>query len=183
MGLFVIIFLFGCAPVLRPELLQSASIDVPFDDMREHPSLYKGKLYLLGGIIDKTKTSDAGSLIEAVYIPVDSKGYLKGARLSQERFLALWPKSRGLLDPLIYRQKRSITIAGEFIEPRKGKIDEMDYTYAVFEIQDVYLWEEQYYYMPPAYPYPPYPYYYPYWWWEFPRWRYYYGAPFWYWPP
>ncbi|MEW6601792.1 MAG: Slp family lipoprotein, partial [Nitrospirota bacterium] len=51
------------------------------------------------------------------------------------------------------------TLAGEFIDMRKGKIGEMDYVYPLFEIKEIYLWEElkerdyYYYYLPPPYPY------------------------------
>ena len=32
-----------------------------------------------------------------------------------------------MLDPLVYRKGREITLAGDFVEVRKGKIDEMEY--------------------------------------------------------
>jgi len=154
--------------------MQSASLDVPFLDLRENPELYRGNLFALGGIIVNTRVTEKGSLIEAVYVPVDSRGYLRGIGASHERFLALWPKERGILDPMIYRQKREITIAGEFKEIQRGKIDDLEYSYPVFEIVDFYLWEERppsYYYYPPPYPYGPYWGDYPYYWYDRPYWR------------
>jgi len=55
-------------------------------------------------------------------------------------------------------------LAADFLELRKGKIDDMEYTYPVFVIRQVYLWDEYRYYnnyWPGYYPYY-YPNYYPY---------------------
>ncbi len=57
----------------------------------------------------------------------------------------------------MFKKGREITLAGEFVDIRKGKIDEMEYAYPVFDIKQIYLWQEEKYYI-----YPPYYYYYPY---------------------
>ncbi len=156
-------FLLGaCSPVLSRELMQQGTRDVAFNQLREKPDNYKGRLFILGGVIADTWFSDQGSQIEALYVPVDSYGYLKAWDHGQGRFLAVYPRSKGLLDPVVFKNGREITLAGEFLEIRTGKIDEMEYAFPVFEIKQIYLWREEYYY---AYPYP---YYYPY----------YYSAPF-----
>lgn len=179
--------LISCAPVLREELMNAASTDFSLSDMRRNPDLYKGKLFILGGLIVNTKLTERGSEIEAVYVLVDSRGYLKGIEPSDGRFLAILPREKGFLDPLIYRQGREITLAGEFVGIETGRIDEMEYTYPVFEIKDLYLWEERRFYLvsPPPYPswyylywYYPYPY-----WWDEPWWRYHPPHPRWYEPP
>ena len=117
--------------------------------------MYKGKLFILGGIIAETRFSEKGSQIEALSVPVDSLGYLQGSDHTQGRFLAVYPRSKGLLDPMVFKQGREITLAGEFVEVRKGKIDEMEYVYPVFEIREIYLWDEHrdYYYSNYYYPY------------------------------
>jgi outer membrane lipoprotein len=154
------LFLFSCAPVLRKELMDVAVRDMPLSEIKRKPEFYKGRLFILGGVIVDTKVTAEGSLIEALYVDVDSRGYLKGFGFSSGRFLSLFPKESGLLDPMIFRSGREITIAGEFIEEKKGKIDEMEYVYPFFKIKEIYLWEEKkdYYVVPPYY-YP-----YPYWW-------------------
>lgn len=171
----VIMLLFSCTYVIRKDLIDIAIIDVPFSEISANPDPYRGKIFMLGGIIVNTKIIEKGSLIEAVYVSVDSRGYLEEVRHPNGRFLAFYPKEKGLLDPQIYHGGRKITIAGEFIETRTGKIDEMEYTYPFFEIKDIHLWEERrFYYMRP--PYPPWYYPYPYWWYE-PGWRYSYPPP------
>ncbi len=153
----------ACSPVLSRELMRQGSRDISFDQLRGTPDAYKGRLFILGGVITDTRLSEQGSQIEALYIPVDSYGYLKTGEHGQGRFLAMYPKPKGLLDPVVFKKGREITLAGEFVDIRKGKIDEMEYSYPVFDIKQIYLWQEDKYY----YAYPPY-YYYPY----------YYNAPF-----
>ena len=106
--LFVLVslYLLSCAPVIRKDLMDIAIRDVSLSDIKRSPELYKGKLFVLGGIIVNTKATSEGSLIEALYVPVDSRGYLKGAGLSHSRFLALFPKESGFLDPMIFRRER-----------------------------------------------------------------------------
>jgi outer membrane lipoprotein len=165
----VIMLLSSCTYVIRKDLMDVAIVDVPFSEIGANPDLYRGKIFILGGIIVNTKIIEKGSLIEAVYVPVDSRGYLDDVRHSNGRFLAFYPKEKGLLDPQIYHSGKRITVAGEFIETRTGKIDKMEYTYPFFEIKDIYLWGEGgLYYMRP--PYPSWYYSYPYWWHE-PWWR------------
>jgi outer membrane lipoprotein len=152
------LLLSACYPVLSRELMREGSRDVPFDLLRESSDSFKGRLFILGGIIVNTRFTETGSQIEALFVPVDSSGYLKERTYAQGRFLALYPRSQGLLDPLVYKRGREITLAGTFLETRKDKIDEMEYTYPVFEIRQIYLWEEDRYRYSPYY----YPYYYNY---------------------
>jgi len=171
--------LFSCAPILREEIMKIASRDVNISDMRKNPLFYREKLFILGGIIVNTKFTERGSLIEAVYVPVDYRGYLKDIEILNGRFLAIFSKEKGFLDPLIYRKGREITLAGEFIETHIGKIDEMEYIYPVFEIKELYLWKERYY-ITPAYPL--WHHYYPYWWYDpwwgfYPSFHYWHGHP------
>jgi outer membrane lipoprotein len=93
-------------------------------------------------------------------MPVDRYGYLNYASAYQGRFLAVFPRAKGLLDPMIFKKGREITIAGDYAGVRKGRIDEMEYAYPVFEIRQIHLWEDQRDYWP--YGYPSY-YYYPGW--------------------
>jgi outer membrane lipoprotein len=159
----VSLLLASCAPVLDRQLMREGQRDVSFDELRSNPDAYKGRLYILGGLIAETRFTEQGSQLEVLAVPVDSYGYLKERERSTGRFLAVLPKNKALLDPLVYKTGREVVLAGEFLEIRKGKIDEMAYEYPVFEIRQIHLFEEQQYYNN-MYPYPYYPYYpYPYW--------------------
>jgi len=149
--------MYSCTPVLSRNLLSNGIVTEGISDIKQDPDSYKGRLFIFGGIIVKTETTKDGSVIEAIFVPVNSLGYLKSIKTSGGRFLAIY-KSQEILDPLIFSEKREISLAGEFIGIRKGNIGEMDYAYPLFEIKDIYLWEEMkekdyyYYYMPPPYP-------------------------------
>lgn len=162
----VVSVLTGCSPVLNSELMKEGARDFQLTHVVETPEVFKDKLFILGGVIVETKLIEKGSQIEALFVPVNSSGYLRDYERHQGRFLAVYPRSKGILDPLIYKKGREITLAGDFVEVRKGKIDEMEYPYPVFTIRQIYLFDEYKDY-PYAWPYP-YPYYNPY----------YYGSPF-----
>jgi outer membrane lipoprotein len=183
-GIFALV-LAGCAPVLDRDLMNTGARQFQLSHLVETPEVFKDHLFILGGVIVETKLTEQGSQIEALFVPVNSSGYLKDATLYQGRFLAVYARSKGLLDPMIYRRGRQVTLAADFLGVRKGKIDEMEYAFPLFEIRQIHLWEEQvyydyawpypYYY---SYPYPYYssPYYYPFgpWWRPYP-----YGPPPW----
>jgi len=163
--LLVIIFLFSsCTHVISKPVRMGARTDVPFSNIKAETDKYKGTTFILGGIIVSTKNTEEGSIIEAVQTPVDRYGSIIDSDISSGRFLAI---ERGYLDPLIYKKGRQITIAGELIGSNKKKLGDIDYTYPMFEIKEIYLWKEEqgYYYYRPMYA-PPYFYNYPYWWYD-----------------
>lgn len=173
--IIVLLITISCAPVFEKEIMENALMNIPISTIRQQPLNYKERLFILGGLIVSTKIVEKGSMIEAINIPVDSLGYLKDSKFANGRFLALYPHEKGILDPMIYKRGRYVTIAGRFIELQKGKIDELQYEYPLFEIVDIYLWEEkkEYVIVPPYY----YPYPYPSWY--DPWWRYYPYPPWW----
>jgi outer membrane lipoprotein len=168
----VLLVVAACAPVLRKDLMRGGIYDFQMSTIRETPERYQGKLFILGGVIAETRGTAEGSLIEAVFISVDSMGYLKDVDVAGGRFLAIYPKKKGILDPLIFRKGREITVAGEYVGNRTGMIDEMEYVYPLFEIRELYLWEEKRSYTIVPFPYPYL--YYPRWyydpWWQYSPW-------------
>ncbi len=164
---------------IKSVYLEHGIRDVSIPAIQENQNLYKGRLFLLGGIILNTQVTDEGSLVYAIYVPVDSEGTPMPLQAAGGRYIALWPKSYGTLEPSIYKKNLEITVAGEFVGLRKGKLDKADYDYPVFRIEQIYLWHgEQYapaYYYPYYYyaPYYSYPYNYPYY-----NYPYYYNSPY-----
>ena len=109
--------------------MQQAAVFVPWADVEKNPDVYRGKLFVLGGVIVSSRLIESGSLIEAAYVPVDSNGYLLDSNNPGGRFNAFYPKAKGILDPVMYSKGRMITIVAEFVELRQGKIEEMSYTF------------------------------------------------------
>jgi outer membrane lipoprotein len=129
-------------PVLRSDLLNTGIHNPSMGQLSQDPLQYQGRIFILGGAIVSCTLTETGSLLEAVQIPVDSNGYLKETDPSTGRYLAFYPREFGVLDPLVYRGGRRITLAGKLSGTRLGKIDEMEYTYPYFEAIQVYLWDE-----------------------------------------
>jgi outer membrane lipoprotein len=159
--IFVAVLIFSsCAPVLHQDYMKSGIFNANLSEIKQNPSLNQGQLFIFGGVIARTTATKEGSIIEGIYVPVNSRGYLKNLYGGNGRFLAIY-RGREFLDPLIFSEKREITLAAEFLGTRNGKIGELDYIFPFFEIKEVYLWEEirqrDYYY----YYYPPQPFYYP----------------------
>ncbi len=169
-ALGVSLLLCSCAPVLSKAYMREGERSVSFASLRENPGQHRGRLFILGGVIVGAKFTEAGSQVEAMQVPVDRYGYFRDRGRSEGRYLALLPKEQGIMDPVVFRRGRRITLAGEFVEIRKGKIDEMEYGYPVFRIKEIYLWPRERYY-PPLYYYDPWFYPYPYFygaaWWQY----------------
>ncbi len=138
-----VLSLVSCSiPVLKSDLLEKGVRDVSMAQLTESPRVYEGKLFILGGIIVSTRLTEIGSLIEAIYIPVSSAGYLKEMQPTTGRYLAFYPKELGVLDPVVYRTGKLVTLAGEFAGLRPERIDEMEYTFPYFVIRQIYSWAE-----------------------------------------
>ncbi len=183
-ALIISMVLFSCAPVLNRDLLREGQRDLSFNQLRQDPAGYKGRLYVFGGVIVQTRLTEKGSQIEAMEVPVDRYGHFRDQGMSEGRFMAFSSADERMLDPEVYRKGRRVTIAGEFAELQKGRIDEMEYTYPVFRIRQIYLWPRERQYYPAAYYDPwfyPYPYFYGGPWWSSPYYGYYgsyYGGPY-----
>ncbi len=153
-------------PVLNKNYLREGDRKVSFSALRENPGQYKGKLFILGGVIVQTRLFETGSEIEAMHVPVDGYGYFEESGRSEGRFLAVLTGNGSILDPALYRRGRRVTLAGEFTGTWNGRIDDMEYTYPEFQIKQIYLWPmERYYYYAPPYYYDPWFYPYPYYYW------------------
>ena len=171
MAAFLTVVLASCAPVLNRTLMDEGTREFNPAYLVETPDAFKDHLFIFGGVIVDTKLTEQGSQIEGIFVPVDRRGYLEDPAEYHGRFIAIYPKSKGVLDPMVYRKGRQITLAADFVEVRKAKIDEMEYTYPVFIVRQAYLWNEYvdypgyyygYYGAYPYYPYYPYYYRYPY---------------------
>lgn len=164
------LLLSACTPVLNRSYINEGEREVSFSALRQNPTRYRGRLYVLGGVIIDARLTEEGTRMETIQVPVDRYGYFQDRGRSEGRYLAL---SKQMLDPEVYRKGRRITLAGEFVGLRKAMIDKMEYVYPVFEIRQIHLWERERTYFPAYYYYDPWydPWFYPY--------PYYYRNPWW----
>jgi outer membrane lipoprotein len=134
--------LISCAPVLSPDIMQRAALNIQLSELKKDPGFYKGWLFIIGGIIINTEVTEEGSVIEAVRVPVNSRGHLESIETATGRYLAIYPEDKGLLEPIIFRKNRQMTLAGKFIGIQTMKINEVERVYPVFEIRELHLWRQ-----------------------------------------
>jgi len=171
MAFIVGTLLASCTYAVSKKYVEEAVKDVSFSQVRQNPDLYLNDIFIFGGTVVRTKNTGEGTEIEIVENPIDKYGYIEDTDVSEGRLLL---QTKNQLDPLIFKRGRLITFAGRLLGTREGKLGERQYTYLLFEAQQIHLWAEERYY-PYSYPYPPYygPLFYP---------NYYYfpGPPYWY---
>ena len=151
----LVLSLVSCVSAIRTDYMEQGTKNPSLAALIQNPDMHRDRLFILGGVVARTTLKAEGSEIEALYVPVDNLGYPQGTVSSSQRFLALYPREQGILDPLIYQRNRRITIAGVFTGIVRGKVDEMEYVFPLFRIKQVYLEPKR-----PAAVY----YYYPVWW-------------------
>jgi outer membrane lipoprotein len=163
--LLIVLLLTGCVHAISDETLRLVDRSVSFALLKENPDKYIGSQVLLGGTIASVKNTKQGSELEIVQFRLDSDNKPEESYNSGGRFLA---QSANFLDPVIYKSGRPVTVAGEVKGHKTTPLDQIEYTYPIISIRELYLWKE-----PESYGYPyPYPYYYPYYpydlWWPRP---------------
>jgi len=134
------LFIVSCAPIVSKEVRARAS-DAPFREAVRNPDRYRGMTFIWGGAIVQTKQADSASLMEVVQNPLTGRGAVADRDVSYGRFLV---RSQKLLDPLIYRAGRLVTVAGELVDTRRGKIGEGEYLYPVLSADEIHLLGEDY---------------------------------------
>ncbi|MCK7487322.1 MAG: Slp family lipoprotein [Bacillus subtilis] len=117
----LVLLVLSCAPVLRPDLMEQGARVIPFQEMKQNPAVYQGRLFILGGIILKTTLTREGSEIEALYVPVNQRGYFTDGAASNVRFLAVFPKKRASSTHTSTRRTVRLLVAGVFSGLRKWK--------------------------------------------------------------
>jgi len=155
----------GCiAPYAVPEpLYRQVDHGVSFSQLRQDAGRHKGASVMLGGAVLNAKILPEGTEIEVLQLPLDASDRPTGAyEHSGGRFLVIDPERR---DPVVL-QRRLITVVGEVVGTKVGKVDEVDYNYPYLSSRFIHVWRAAsdspggaaypYYY--PAYA----PYYYPY---------------------
>ncbi|UCE80099.1 MAG: Slp family lipoprotein [Nitrospiraceae bacterium] len=175
------LFVISCSYVISKEVRQQAIRNVPFKNILENPSAYENNVFILGGIISETKNSNQGTEIEIVQSPLDRYGYFINRDYSEGRFIV---SSSKMLDPLIYKEGRYITVAGRLTGMRTKLLGDLEYSYPLIESIELFLWKEERYYWSEYY-YDPYyyrPYYIPYpYYWSYPSHHRLHGPYPWYW--
>lgn len=130
----------GCASI--PEKLQvddNAPL-INFADVRAQPNVNTGLTARWGGVIAKVEVQKQRTMVEVVNFKLSGRAKPIQADETQGRFRFY---QQGLLDPVIYKEGKSITVVGTVVNSEQGKIGEQDYLYPVLNAEKIQLWKNR----------------------------------------
>jgi len=129
----------GCAYPISKELRQKAAADLTFAMVLGNPDAYRGSIVIWGGHIIETRNRKDGTEFVVLECPLDVSGMPFESRYSRGRFIARTPE---FFDPEVYRKGARITLGGEIVGKETRPLGEIQYTYPVVAIRELYLWDE-----------------------------------------
>jgi outer membrane lipoprotein len=135
--LFSGLIMASCASVISKSVMKEVDPNLGFEQLKEDPGAYVGKIVLLGGSIIKTENISDKTNIFILQRPLEFRDEPSSKDISKGRFILTVP---GFLDPEIYCPGRKITVAGEIMGKEVHSLDEIDYTYPVIAKKELYLW-------------------------------------------
>jgi outer membrane lipoprotein len=112
---------------------------VEFADVRQMYQGFEGMQARWGGLIAKVDVREKQTMMEVVNFDLEGSSRPKVADNTQGRFRVYID---GLLDPLLYKEGRSVTVLGTIEASESGLIGEQEYLYPRLKAEQVYLWKE-----------------------------------------
>lgn len=110
-----------------------------FEQAKSQANRLKGSMARWGGVIAKVNNKADKTVIEVVHFDLKSSTRPKVKDETKGRFKVVY---NGLLDPVIYKEGRSITAVGRIGDVTNGKIGEHKYQYPTLMADYVHLWKE-----------------------------------------
>lgn len=152
-GLLMTAVFVTCAcshPVVTQKIRDTSVPIYSFSEVHERPQRYSNKSIIVGGeIIATLNHANESTTIVVLAYPLDNNEKPMKWENSEGRFMATIEK---FLDPFVYRQGRSVTVAGIVSGVNKEPVGKMDYSYVVLKAREIHLWPEERTYRPSYYP-------------------------------
>ena len=130
----------GCRSPISKSVRNEIDPEISFQQLREQPTSFEGRLVLLGGEIIRTHNKQEGTTIEVLQKDLDRWGRPKGKDETGGRFRVFADR---FLDPVVYGQGRRVTIAGTVAGAQVEKIGEVDYVYPLLRAREIHLWQDR----------------------------------------
>lgn len=129
----------ACSSV--PEKLRATDNQplISFEEVKGQVNANIGLSARWGGVIAKVENLPEKTMIEVVNLELTASTRPKPSQETLGRFRIYYS---GLLDPVIYKQGKTITAIGIITESEQGKIGEHDYQFPVLNADNVYLWKD-----------------------------------------
>jgi outer membrane lipoprotein len=129
----------GCVHVPESLIVEEGVVLTNFADVRGNNTVSIGNKARWGGVIAKIENNAENTMLEVVHFQLSSSTRPKKKDQTQGRFKIYY---QGFLDPVIFKEGRSITAIGNIVEKEAGKIGEHEYNYPVLTSVNVHLWKE-----------------------------------------
>lgn len=145
----------GCSQynVVPDRLEDQVNHTLKFEQIRENPDAYKGKLVVVGGEVLSIDRRQDKTTIEVLQLPL-TDDFIPGERrtATQGRFVAV-SKGKDPLDPAVLEKGDSISLVGEILGRTMIQVGEDEKNAPLFGIKDLTIWEESRYLGHPSYGY------------------------------
>lgn len=132
--LATMLLLSGCAHVMSEANLKLVDQSIRYADLKANPEALVGKTVLVGGIIAGVESSGDVAMLEVAQLELFKNEVPNEESRSGGRFLAI---STELIDPVIYRTGKLVTIIGEVKGKKILKIDGADYPYPLIAVKEL----------------------------------------------
>jgi outer membrane lipoprotein len=130
----------GCTYAISPELAKKADLTVSFEQLLADPDLYKGKILILGGVVEQVTQKPQGALIRVAQKPLDYWGKPVRTNRSGGWFLLF---HRNVIDGLAYSPGRLITVAAEVAGTKLAALGNQEFSDPVLVVKEVSFSEKQ----------------------------------------
>lgn len=98
---------------------------------------YRNEKVMWGGVLVTSQNLEKTTVLEILAYPLDSEYRPETDKKAYRRFIAVYG---GYLETADFAPGRLVTILGELVEIKKGRIGEMEYDYPRVSTMEVHLW-------------------------------------------
>jgi outer membrane lipoprotein len=132
--------LFSSCSGLSRDVRKEVETTAPFDVLRQNAQEYVGKTVILGGYILEVRNLPQTTHLIVLQAPLDFQDRPRQRDQSQGRFIAVYD---GFLDPAVYEEGRSITVAGPIIGREGVNVDGYSYPTIAIKPVEIHLWAKE----------------------------------------
>jgi outer membrane lipoprotein len=137
--LSILVFISACRHIPESLRVEKGAVLTTFSDTHSDDNSTVGKLARWGGVIAKIENYADNTMLEIVHFQLKSSTRPQQKDQTLGRFKIY---QEGFLDPIIFKEGRSVTVLGIIGTKEKGKIGEHEYAYPVLKASYVHLWKE-----------------------------------------
>jgi outer membrane lipoprotein len=132
-------WLAGCSTLPEQIQLPDETNLITYQEAASKSKEVLGQKARWGGVIARIENKPNNTLIEMVYYPLRSYGRPLPSDESIGRFRVY---VNGFLDPMVYKEGRTMTFTGDFVRLEKGMVGEHEYVFPTLASSGYFLWKE-----------------------------------------